>query len=88
MTFLSILFALIAEQYKPVEKDHWIRRASQSWLDFIVRNIDTGAERSGRLACLAAFVPPVLLVLAVHIILLATQPVLAFLWSILLFTSF
>ncbi len=83
MTFLSILFALIAEQYKPVEKDHWIRRASQSWLDFIVRNIDTGAERSGRLACLAAFVPPVLLVLAVHIILLATQPVLAFLWSIL-----
>jgi adenosylcobinamide-phosphate synthase len=82
MTFFSILFALIAEQYKPVEKDHWVRRLSHAWLDFIVRNIDTGADRSGRLACLAAFIPPVVLVLAVHIILLATQPFLAFLWNI------
>ena len=47
MTFFSILFALIAEQYKPVEKDHWIRRLSAAWLDFVVKSIDSGSERSG-----------------------------------------
>ena len=83
MTFLSILFALIAEQYKPVEKDHWIRRLSKAWLDFVVRNVDSGTERSGRLACLVGFIPPVILVLAIHIILLSIQPLLAFVWNIL-----
>ena len=82
MTFFSILFALIAEQYKPVEKDHWIRRLSITWLDSVVKGIDSGSERSGRLACVAAFVPPVLLVLGVHIVLLATQPLLAFVWNV------
>ena len=48
MTFFSILFALIAEQYKPVEKDHWIRRLLAAWLDFVVKSIDSGSERSGR----------------------------------------
>ena len=84
MTFFSLLFALIAEQYKPVEKNHWVHRITHGWLDFIVKNIDTGAERSGRLACVAALIPPVVLVLAIHIVLLATQPMLAFIWSVLI----
>ena len=84
MTFFSLLFALIAEQYKPVEKNHWVHRITHGWLDFIVTNIDTGAERSGRLACLAVLIPPVILVLAIHIGLLATQPMLAFVWNVLI----
>ena len=56
MTFFSLLFALIAEQYKPVEKNHWVERITHGWLDCIDKNIDTGAERSGRLACLAALI--------------------------------
>mgnify|MGYP006266724039 CR=1 FL=1 len=83
MTFFSILFALIAEQYKPVEKDHWLRRFLENWLDLAVKNVDTGSEGSGRLACLLAFAPPVIVVLLIHVVLLATQPLLAFLWNVL-----
>jgi adenosylcobinamide-phosphate synthase len=82
MTFFSILFALIAEQYKPVEVNHWSRRFINNWLDFVVKNVDTGVEQSGRLACFLAFIPPVLFVLLVHFVLLLTQPLLAFVWNV------
>ena len=35
MTFFSILFALIAEQYRPVTSSHWIARICARWLDWV-----------------------------------------------------
>jgi len=39
MTFFSILFALIAEQYRPVTASHWIRRMSTVWLDWVAKEL-------------------------------------------------
>ena len=84
MTFFSILLALIAEQYKPVEKGHWIHRMTDVWLDRVATHVDNGSESGARLALIAALVPPVLLVMIVYVILLGVQPVLAFVWSFLM----
>lgn len=77
MTFFSILLALIAEQYQPVEKDHWSRRLTRTWLDLVAKNIDDGTPSAGRLACIAAWVPPVMLALFLHWVLFLIQPLLA-----------
>ena len=84
MTFISILLALVAEQYKSVEEGHWVRRMTDAWLDWIIRSVDDGRESSARLVCLAAIIPPAVFVLAIHLIFLFTQPVLAFIWNVLI----
>ena len=84
MTFISILLALVAEQYKSVEEGHWVRRMTDAWLDWIIRSVDDGRESSARLVCLAVIIPPAVFVLAIHLIFLFTQPVLAFIWNVLI----
>lgn len=84
MTFFSVLFALIAEQYAPVGKDHWTRRLAQWWLKTIANFSDTGEPGTSRLALFLLLVPPVLFVFIVHIIFIFTQPILAFVWNVLI----
>ena len=87
MTFFSILFALIAEQFRPVTASHWIRRLSLKWLDWVAGEFgaqkEAGASEVGsRLACLIAFGLPTVLVFIVHVACMLTYPVLAFFWNI------
>lgn len=84
MTFFSVLLALIAEQYVPVGKDHWTRRLAQRWIKAISRYSDTGEQGTARLALFLLLMPPVLLVLVVHLILIFTQPLLALVWNVLI----
>jgi adenosylcobinamide-phosphate synthase len=84
MTFFSVLLALIAEQYIPVGSDHWTRRLCTWWLKTISRFSDTGEESAARLALFLLLLPPVLIVLTVHLILIFTQPLLALVWNVLI----
>ncbi|SNX28172.1 adenosylcobinamide-phosphate synthase [Polynucleobacter meluiroseus] len=89
MTFFSILFALIAEQYRPVTASHWIRRISIRWLDWVAGEFggktEAGASPIGaRLACLVALILPTFFVFGVYVTCMLTYPILAFLWNVLI----
>ena len=89
MTFFSILFALIAEQYRPVTANHWIRRVSARWLDWVAGEFggktEAGASPIGaRLACIVAFILPTFFVFVVYVSCMLTYPILGFLWNILI----
>ncbi|WP_438978541.1 CobD/CbiB family protein [Polynucleobacter sp.] len=89
MTFFSILFALIAEQYRPVTSTHWIARMSARWLDWVAGEFggktEEGASPVGaRMACLVAFILPTFLVFVLYVVFMVTFPILGFLWNVLI----
>ena len=84
MTFFSVLFALIAEQYAPVDRSHWTRRLALWWLKKVANFSDTGEVGTARLALFLLIAPPVLIVFAIHLVLIFTQPLLAFGWNVLI----
>ena len=89
MTFFSILFALIAEQYRPVTSSHWIARLSARWLDWVAAEFggktEEGASAVGaRIACLVAFILPTFLVFTLYVVFMLTYPILGFLWNVLI----
>jgi len=83
MSFLSILLALIAEQYRPVTPKHWVRRMSAGWLDWVAKEFgakrEEGASAVGaRMACLIAFILPTVIIFVLHVAFMLTYPILAF----------
>ena len=89
MTFFSILFALIAEQYRPVTASHWIARMSARWLDWVAGEFggksEEGASPIGaRLACMVAFILPTFFVFMVYVVCMVTYPILGFIWNIII----
>jgi adenosylcobinamide-phosphate synthase len=89
MTFFSILFALIAEQYRPVTASHWIVLTSTRWLDWVAGEFGSKSEEGAspvgaRMACLVAFILPTFLVFLVYVICMVTYPILGFLWNIVI----
>ena len=89
MTFFSILFALIAEQYRPVTSSHWIRRASLAWLDWVAKEFggksaDGATPVGARLACLVGFGLPTIFVFAIYVVAFVAHPLLAFVWNIII----
>jgi adenosylcobinamide-phosphate synthase len=89
MTFFSILFALIAEQYRPVTSSHWIARVCARWLDWVATEFSSKTEESAgpigaRMACLVAFILPTFLVFIVYVICMLTYPILGFIWNIVI----
>ena len=50
MTFFSVLFALFAEQYRPVGRDHWIGRVFRQWVYVIPNYCDTGEPTSAKIS--------------------------------------
>ena len=89
MIFFSILFALIAVQYRPVNAQHFVRRWSVAWLDWVAKEFSgkdgQGATPVGaRLACLIAFILPTFLVFVLYVVFMVTYPILGFLWNVLI----
>ena len=89
MTFFSILFALIAEQYRPVTASHWIVRTSTRWLDWVAGEFGGKSEKGAspvgaRMACLVAFILPTFLAFLVYVACMVTYPILGFLWNIVI----
>jgi adenosylcobinamide-phosphate synthase len=88
MTFFSVLFSLILEQYAPVGEKHWSQRLMRYWIDLVPNYCDTGEQTSAKIAIAVLILPPVLIVLMVHLWLIYHFPLLAFAWNILIVYSF
>jgi len=89
MTFFSILIALIAEQYRPVNANHWIRRMSDRWLDWIAKEFggknQAGATPVGaRIACTIAFILPTVIVFAIYVACMLKYKILGFIWNVII----
>ena len=89
MSFLSILLALIAEQYRPVTANHWVRRMSSGWLDWVAKEFgakrEQGASAVGaRMACLIAFILPTVIIFVLHVAFMLTYPILAFVLNVVI----
>ncbi len=66
MSFLSILFALLLEQARPLPQVNPVYQWVRHWVRWVVRNVDAGARPHAVLAYCAAALGPTLVVLGVH----------------------
>lgn len=87
MTFISVLLALMLEQYRPVGTNHWVQRLMRHWIDRVPNYCDTGEETSAKVAITVLLVPPVLLVVMVHLWLIYQLPILALVWNVFIVYS-
>jgi len=66
MSFISILFALLLEQAKPLGPGNPLHGAVRSWVRWVIRNLDAGKSQHAWLAWWVAVSIPAVLVFAVH----------------------
>lgn len=66
MSFLSILFALLLEQARPLGQQNPIHNGARSWVRWVNRNLDAGQSFHGWLAWGVAVVVPAMLVTGIH----------------------
>ena len=88
MSFISVLFALLLEQARPLTPGNFIHVAMRAWVRWCTRNFDAGKPAHGWLAWGFAVVLPSLLALTIYW-LLGTYVGwwLALLWSALVLFS-
>lgn len=84
MSFISVLFALLLEQARPLQRGNSIHAAMRVWVRWCTRNFDAGKPHHGWLAWGFAVGTPAVLVLVVFVLLdvFVGWP-LAVLWSAL-----
>lgn len=88
MSFLSILFALLLEQARPLGQGNVVHLGVRSWARWVIRNLDTGKAHHCWLAWWIAVVVPALLVFAVHWLLVwSIGWIAAAVWSIAILYS-
>jgi adenosylcobinamide-phosphate synthase len=66
MSFLSILFALLLEQARPLQQGNPVHLGVRIWVRWVVRNLDTSKQHHAWLAWCVAVVAPAILVFGVH----------------------
>ena len=66
MSFISVLFALLLEQARPLSPGNTIHAAMRSWVRFCSRNLDAGKPLHGWLAWGFAVLGPSVLALAIY----------------------
>lgn len=84
MSFVSVLFALLLEQVKPLQRGNPIHAGMRAWVRWCTRSLDAGKPLHGWLAWCAAVLAPALIALLIYLLLdtLVGWPV-ALLWSAL-----
>ncbi len=88
MSFLSILFALLLEQARPLGQGNPIHLGVRNWTRWVIRNLDTGKAHHAWLAWWIAVVVPAALVFAVHWLLVwSIGWIAAAVWSIAILYS-
>lgn len=70
MSFFAILFALLIEQARPLARSNPIHAGLRAWTLSASRNFDAGKPQHGWVAWSLAVLPPALLTLAIHWLLL------------------
>ncbi len=82
MAFLSVVIALVLEQFYVLHKLNpisiWSRWAAKK----IAKNCDAGERNNGRTAWCALVLPPTLLIALVHYFLSSAHPIFSLAWSI------
>ncbi len=66
MSFLSILFALLLEQARPLGQHNPIHNGVRSWVRWVNRNLDAGQSVHGWLAWGVAVLVPAVMVAGIH----------------------
>ena len=66
MSFISILFALLLEQARPLAQQNPIHNGARSWVRWVNRNLDAGQSVHGWLALAVSVGVPGVLVMGVH----------------------
>ncbi len=88
MSFISILFALLLEQARPLAPGNPVHLGVRSWVRWVLRNFDAGKPQHGWLAWWVAVVLPAVVVFAVHWLLVWSLGwIVAALWSIAILYS-
>ena len=83
MSFFAVLFALLIEQARPLARGNWFHASFRSWARWTSRNLDAGRPHHGWIAWLVAALLPSAVTLLIHLALWAVNPLLAFVWSVL-----
>ena len=88
MSFLSILFALLLEQARPLGQGNPIHLGVRGWVRWVIRNLDTGKPHHSWLAWWISVVIPAALVFGVHWLLVWSMGwIAAAVWSIAILYS-
>ena len=83
MSFISILFALLLEQARPLAHVNPVHNMIRNWVHWVMRNFDAGKPQHGWVAWSLSVLLPCLLVLAMHWLLVWTLGwVAAVVWNI------
>lgn len=67
MTFFAVLFALLAEQLKPLPRATRLRAAVASWADWAARNLDAGRPHHAVVVWCVAVLAPALLTAVIYL---------------------
>ena len=83
MSFLSLLFALLIEQARPLTRGNWVHKTVRAWVTWISQTLDAGHPKLAWLTWSLAVGLPAVLAVIVHWILLwfLGWPI-AMIWSI------
>lgn len=83
MSFLSLLFAFLIEQARPLAPSNWVHAAMRAWVAWIRQSLDAGQPRLAWITWLLAVGLPTALTIIVHWVLILTfgWPM-AMLWGI------
>lgn len=84
MSFISVLFALLLEQVKPLQRGNPIHAGMRGWVRWCSRSLDAGKPLHGWMAWMAAVLVPTVIALLIYLLLdvLVGWP-LALLWNAL-----
>ncbi|HUQ73791.1 MAG TPA: CobD/CbiB family protein [Burkholderiales bacterium] len=82
MSVLAIIAALVIEQWRPLGDRKAVQGTLGGWALWLEQTFNGGERKHGRIAWLVAVLPPVLLSLVVHALLLSVSPFLALAFNI------
>jgi len=83
MTLISLLFALLIEQLRPLKEDNWLERMMVQWSRWVKDQLDAGQNHHALLVWSLCVTVPALIAFAMHWLLWSTLGwVVSGLWSI------
>jgi adenosylcobinamide-phosphate synthase len=82
MSVLSIIAALLIEQWRPLGERRSLQGTLAAWAAWLEQSFNGGERKHGMTAWLVAVLPPALLALAIHALLLAVHPLLALVFNV------
>jgi adenosylcobinamide-phosphate synthase len=82
MSVLAIIAALVLEQWRPPENRKSLQHALDAWAGWLEQAFNGGERRQGTIAWVVAVVPPVLLSILIHKLLLSAHFLLALAFNI------